>query len=83
MFNNASYVITDTFHGTVFSLIFEKQFCTIVRNNAFKVIDLLKEVGLEKIFEIPYEQRIMTLSNFPIDYDKVNIRIEKLRDISM
>lgn len=47
MFNNARYVITDTFHGTVFSLICKKQFVTIIRDNAFKVAYLLEDTGLE------------------------------------
>ena len=29
LLHNASYVITNSFHGTVFSLIFEKQFCVL------------------------------------------------------
>ena len=33
MFRDASYVITDSFHGTVFSIIFHKQFISIVNAN--------------------------------------------------
>ena len=32
MFQNCSYVLTDSFHGTCFSVIFEKPF-VVMRNN--------------------------------------------------
>ncbi len=48
LFKNASYVITDTFHGTIMSLKYGKKFATIVRdNNNQKLSDLLKKFGLE------------------------------------
>ena len=46
MFVNARYVITDTFHGTVFSLICEKEFVSIIRDNGYKLMDLLQRCGL-------------------------------------
>ena len=47
-FKNAEYVVTDTFHGTIFSLITETIFATIVRNtNTQKLTSLLKHFGLE------------------------------------
>lgn len=82
MFVNATFVVTDTFHGTVFSIICEKQFCTIVRNNAFKVIDLLKDVGLEYLLELSYRQRLLSLPESPINYHEVNSRLNKLRESS-
>lgn len=47
MFIHAKYIVTDTFHGTVFSLICHKNFASIVRNNGFKVKYLLDAVHLE------------------------------------
>lgn len=45
---NADYVITDTFHGTVFSIVLEKKFGTLVReSNVQKLTSLLQEFGLE------------------------------------
>ena len=44
---NADYVITDTFHGTIFSIILEKQFATIIReSNTQKLRNLLSQFGL-------------------------------------
>ena len=45
----AKYVVTDTFHGTVFSLIMHKQLCTIVRTNGFKIKHLLNSCRLSNI----------------------------------
>lgn len=46
LFQNASFVITDTFHGTVFSLLFSEKFATIVReSNRNKLSDLLNLFG--------------------------------------
>ncbi|MBQ9341877.1 MAG: polysaccharide pyruvyl transferase family protein [Lachnospiraceae bacterium] len=44
---NADYVITNSFHGTVFSLIYEKPFLSMLHSETgLRVTDLLKEVGL-------------------------------------
>lgn len=44
---NAEYVITDTFHGTIFSVILEKKFATIIReSNAQKLGSLLSQLDL-------------------------------------
>lgn len=52
MFKHAQYVITDTFHGTVFSLILQKNFASIIRRNSFKLKYLLDSVRLgERITE--------------------------------
>ena len=47
-FKNASYIVTDTFHGSVFSIKYNKAFCTIIRNmNNQKLSYLLKQFHLE------------------------------------
>ena len=45
--NCADYVVTDTFHGTVFSIICKKEFVSFIRGNGFKLEYLLKSCGLE------------------------------------
>lgn len=52
-FKGAEYVVTDTFHGTIFSIITGRRFVTFVRKNGFvtngeKMSSLLKQFGLEK-----------------------------------
>lgn len=49
LFKNACYVITDTFHGTVLSIKYGKQFATIIReNNKQKLTDLLEKFSLSE-----------------------------------
>ena len=44
---NADYIVTDSFHGTAFSLIFRKQFFAFLPPNyQDRIIDLLDELGL-------------------------------------
>ncbi|WP_394922839.1 polysaccharide pyruvyl transferase family protein [uncultured Robinsoniella sp.] len=46
---NASYIVTNSFHGTVFSIIFEKDFLTIARSyQESRMVDLLSSLGLSK-----------------------------------
>ena len=83
LFKYAQYVFTDTFHGTVFSLTFEKQFCTIVRNNAFKLQDLMDMLGLANRLNASISKEITMLITQPIDYTKVNTCLYHLRQKSL
>lgn len=48
MFRMAEYVVSDTFHGSIFSIISHKKFCTLVReSNKEKMSSLLARFGLE------------------------------------
>lgn len=48
LFQNASFVITDTFHGTIFSAKYARQFAVIVRpSNRNKLEDLICKLQLE------------------------------------
>lgn len=71
-FRDANYIVTDTFHGSIFSIKNEKTFCTIVRNmNSNKLTFLLEQFGLsDRIVKKPKE--LEYILNTPIDYHKVN-----------
>lgn len=80
-FYKADFVITDSFHGTVFSILFNKPFITIVNHErgASRFYSLLKKLNLE-------DRLIRDVSLFndeilqqPIDYSAVNSTLEKLR----
>lgn len=83
---NADYVITDTFHGTIFSIINERKFVTFIRKghgkkygNYEKLMDLLQRLGLENraIFNSDsIEEKIYS----DIDYATVNEFINKQRE---
>lgn len=52
-FKGAEYVVTDTFHGTIFSIITGKRFVTLVRKtgritNGEKISSLLRQLRLEE-----------------------------------
>ena len=46
---DASYVVTDSFHGTVFSMIFSKQFFTFIalEKTSSRIKNILEKVGLK------------------------------------
>ena len=83
MVENATFVVTDTFHGTIFSLTFEKQFAVVVRNNAFKIVDIMTDLGLNSYLEGSLEEKLHAISDNPIDYGIVNAKMQKLREHSM
>lgn len=80
----ADYVVTDSFHGTSFSLIFNKQFYTFLQSNKNgmngRLSSLLKLVGCESrkvISESDYD-----IVTDKIDYKKVEANLRPLIDIS-
>lgn len=75
---NARYVITSTFHGTVFSIICKKQFC-VVDTSSMKVVDVLEKVNLKNRKSGDITQ---TFSS-DIDYDVVGKSLCVLIDESM
>lgn len=65
---DAEYVITTSFHGTVFSVIFEKQFYAVgLMKNSGRVVSLLERLGMgdRYVNSIPDKTE-------DIDYEKVN-----------
>ena len=80
--SNAEFVITDSFHGTVFSILFNKQFLCIgneVRGLS-RMNDLLTLFGLKN--------RLITETNFVfpesrIDYSPVNQILAQEREMSV
>ena len=82
-FRDAACIVTDTFHGSVFSIKYNKPFCTIVRNmNNQKLSYLLKQFGLESRIANDVS-RMRTILETPIDYTPVNSLIEAEREKSI
>lgn len=69
-FKNAEYIVTDTFHGTIFSARCHKQFATVIRStNRQKLEDLLIRIHLkDRIFT--EEQDLLKVLDAIIDYDE-------------
>ena len=88
LFKNASYIITSSFHGTAFSIIFRKNFYTVVhRAYGSRMQDLLNKIGLadrmveklpEKVCEIDYLHPVEMLNK---ECEKsLNFLIENMRE---
>lgn len=81
LFKNASFVVTNAFHGTCFSLIFGKDFYTYSRSDKdSRMTSILKQLGIEERF---VEQNTRKLENKPINYKDVNCKLDTLREESI
>jgi len=71
-FKNASYVITDTFHGAVFSIKYNRKFVGISRSsNCYKFNDLLSRFNLDSQNITNIEELEKVIQN-KIDYERIN-----------
>lgn len=81
-FKNAEYIVTNSFHGLVFSIIFErKQYVLLPKARGGRLKDMLCLTGLEKRAVGSVEDVIACNFDEDIDYksvkDKLNIEKEK------
>lgn len=82
-FHDAEFVFTDSFHGCVFSIIFNKPFVVYgnVNRGMARFHSLLSQFGLEnRLVATPDEAANVACQ--PIDWDRVNNRLSELRKIS-
>lgn len=76
-FYNAECVVTDTFHGTVFSIINHCRFAVLKRkSNRFKIDGVLKNFGLSEHLT-PDMGDLQNILEKEIDYDAVDSILEK------
>lgn len=85
-FHQSEFVITDSFHGTVFAILFNKPFLVFGnpgRGNA-RFTSLLKMFGLEERFVLDASKvTVNDIQNMDeIDWNKVNGILESKRDLS-
>lgn len=79
-FRDAAFIITDSFHACVFSIIFRKNFGVIINNErgASRIYSLLESLGLEC--------RIIDKENYtldPINYDEVYVKLHERKEDSI
>lgn len=84
----AELVVTPSFHGLAFSLIYQRQFIVIQNPNGAgrnsRIINLLDELGLSNRFFVNIEDAIEAkIWNRKIDYSIVLPKLEKLRNKSL
>ena len=77
--SGAEYVVTNSFHGTAFSIIFNKKFYVELLKTGAKVNSRLENVL--KTFSL--ENRLIgAQSSDDVDWDRVNSKMEELREKS-
>lgn len=77
-FENAEYVFTDTFHGSVLSIVSNANFFAKISGNKNKLAFLLQQYGLEDR-KVGSFSEAESLSEQSIDFDKLNNRIKEIR----
>ena len=77
MIYNADFVVSASFHATLFSLLFNKQFCTLLpgEKTSTRIEDLLSYYGLENRI-VRNESDCIKLSD-SIDFNPVNNEMTK------
>lgn len=82
LFANASFVVTDSFHGACFSVNFAKPFACISANKgANRQESLLRLLGIEN--RIMYAESDFKNLDTKVDYEKVTPKLEKIRNDSL
>lgn len=84
LIENAEYVITNSFHGTVFSIIYETPFVSMLHSNTgSRTVDLLKSLNLEShLLNKPGD--FDDFSKFQIEQpEKLRKKILELRQTSL
>ena len=82
-FKYASAVITDTFHGSVMSIITDASIAVRTRDsNHFKLYNLLAEYGLEDRIVTSWD-KLDAVLNLPIDFNSVHEQVKVRRADSM
>ena len=81
IYDKADYVITNTFHGTVFSTIYEKRFA-VIKNDKQKVINVLKICGLsDKMTQTAEDYATILHSDFDYEASRQNVARERTNSL--
>lgn len=78
-FKNADYVVTDSFHGTICSVLFEKKFVSLqdrrAGNHNSRIVNFLERVGLtDRIVEDPSQQQVVQNA---VNYSMVKEKLQE------
>lgn len=82
----SKFVVTRSFHGLAFSILYRKSFAIIAskNNRGTRIINLLNLLGLsDRYYESFQECEKAQPWNRPIDYDSVHAKLELLRNNSI
>lgn len=83
-FDKAEFVLTDSFHGTVFSIIFKKQFINIgnVKRGTTRMNSLFDLFGIDKNHIISLEDVNFEQMN-NINFQEIHLKLDNLRESSL
>lgn len=74
LIKNAKYIVTDSFHGTVFSIIFKKQFLSIVNfNGQDRIKSLLSMLEIDEDRILTSVDKIFMPNKILKDIDYINV----------
>ena len=77
LFMNAQLILTDSFHGTAFSINLNRNFVPFKHSeNPLRIINLLQNLGISERLDMPAEEYK------DVDYKEVNKKLELLREDS-
>lgn len=84
-FDDADFIVTDSFHGTVFSIIYQKRFISIINKDrgAARFYSLLEPLGLSHRLVETADEVNFELLNEVIDYKLVEKKLNVLREKSL
>lgn len=76
---HAEYIVTQSFHLSVFSLLFEKNFITIKRDrNNDRLENLFEKLGISEHFVSP-DEALPDFKDIPINFKEVHRKMEAMR----
>ena len=85
LIHHAEYIITDSFHGTAFSTIYQKRFAVLTRESTVNINnrmqDYLREVGQSD--KVLPEGRLCDIEHLVWDYEQIGAAIEERRRSSI
>lgn len=82
LIKNAAFVVTNSFHGTVFSTIYERPYVSVVTNQPDpRMESLLTQIGLLENLVSPSQINFTKILR--TDYDAVRERIKEFRESSL
>lgn len=80
LIKNAEFILSNSFHATAFSLIYEKEFAVIKRQEGInsRMVDLLESVGIDERIVDSYQE--FNAIDFNLVKEKLEIEVEKSKD---
>lgn len=83
LYEHASYVVTDSYHGLIFAIKYHKDFVLVARGDKTNKVDGLRNVLKITRGSLKPEEKIEDYLSVPVDYPSVDEAIKKERTNSL